>query len=138
MSELVIENPTRTRTTWRADLSVGVAAGLLAGAVWMVWRILGVDLEVPSGDTTREVGIVAVLASAWVMGLLGAGVLRLLEALTRRGLTIWTALAIATLLLSFGGPLSAATTVATLALASLHVVVGAVVILGLRAVRDAR
>ena len=138
MLEMTEENPTRTRSRWRADLGVGVAAGLLAGAAWMVWTIVGVEFDVPSSDGTREVGIVAVLASAWVMGLLGAMALRLLEALTSRGLTIWTVLATASLVLSFGGPMGATTIEASLALASLHVVVGTVVIFGLRAVRDVR
>ncbi len=71
--------------------------------------------------------IVAVLT-----GLAGWALLTVLERLTKRARTAWTAIALVLLLVSLAGPLSATTPAATVGLAALHLVVAAVLIIGLR------
>ncbi len=89
-------------------------------------------LAVHSGSGTREIGLVSVLVTATVVTLAAGGLLRVLERRTPRAEGLWTGFALAALAASLAGPVGAVTLAAGLALASMHLVVGGVVIVGLR------
>jgi hypothetical protein len=109
-----------------------VAAGA-AAAVWVVaTQVAAVDLVVHAGSGTQHVNVVSVIVTAIVVAMAGAGLLRFLERRTAQGRTIWTTIAAAIRVLSFAGPLGALTLAAGLSLASMHLVVGAIVVVGLR------
>ena len=94
--------------------------------------VLGVDLAVDSRSGSRDIGLVSVIVTAMVVALAAGGLLRVLERRTARAGRVWTGLALAVLVASLAGPAGAATPSAGLALAAMHLVVGAVVIVGLR------
>lgn len=116
-----------------ADLATGGLAVLAALFTWGAWtQLAGVDLTAHSGDAIRTVGAVGVAASTVLIALAGIGSLRFLEKRWQRGVTAWTVLAVAILVLSFPGPVGATSVAAGLGLASLHLVVGVVLLVGLR------
>jgi hypothetical protein len=117
--------------------SVITVAAMLAVVIWLVAKVLGVDLAVHAGDGSRPVGLVSVIVTVVVVALAGAGLLRVLERRTTNGVRTWTVIAVAVWALSFLGPLTAMTVGAGLVLASMHLVVGAVVVGGLRRTRVA-
>ena len=78
------------------------------------------------------VGLVSVVVTAVVVAVAGAGLLRVLERRTPEARRVWTGVAMAVWVVSLVGPASARTVQAALTLAALHLVVGAVVIVGLR------
>ena len=125
------------RLTIRDDGLVVLVATGLAVMVWVAAKAVGLDLDVHSGSGTREVGLASVIVTALVMGAAAAGLLRLLERRTSRGLRLWTVTAVVVWALSFLGPLSASTVGAGCLLATLHLVVGAAVVGGLRRARVA-
>ena len=125
------------RSTIRDDGLVVLVATGLAVLVWAAAKAAGVDLDVHSGSGTRAVGLGAVIVTPLVMGAAAAGLLRLLERRTTRGLRIWTVTALSVWVLSFLGPMSATTLGAGCVLATLHLVVGATVVAGLRRTRVA-
>ena len=125
------------RLTIRDDGLVVLVATGLAVMVWAAAKAVGVDLDVHSGSGTREVGLASVIVTALVMGAAAAGLLRLLERRTSRGLRLWTVTAVVVWALSFLGPLSATTVGAGCLLPTLHLVVGAAVVGGLRRARVA-
>jgi hypothetical protein len=124
---------TRGRGSGRRLAVVGIAAA----AALLDWAILaplaGITLDARQGST-QHVGVAAVLISTVLITLAGWGLLAILE--RRRPHTAratWTVVATSVCVLSLGGPLiNGIGTGAKLGLASLHLVVGAVVILGLR------
>ncbi len=116
----------------RADAGVAVVSAAAAAAVWAVARAAGVDLVVRSGSGTTDVNVVSVVVTSLVVAIVGAALLRLLERRTARGRRTWTIVAVAVWAVSFLGPLSATHPSAGLVLACLHLVVGSVVVLGLR------
>lgn len=128
----------QARVTWRDDGPVAVVAAVAAVVVWVMARVLGVDVAVRSGSGPQPVGVVSVAITALVVAAAGAGLLRLLERRTTRGLRTWTVVACVVWLVSFVGPTAGATPAAGLALAALHLVVGGVVVLGLRRSRSGR
>jgi hypothetical protein len=103
-------------------------------ATWAVLAPLaGIELKAEQGSSTTEVTGVAVFLAATVSAFAGWGLLALLERRTVNARKIWTILAIAACILSLGSPLVSGIGVgAKLGLALLHLVVGAVVVLGLR------
>jgi hypothetical protein len=112
--------------------AAGLGAAALAGLlVWLLAvPLAGLPLEVAAAG--RTVGPLSVLASAF---LTGAAAWLLLSLLSRfpRGPAVWTGLGLAVLLLSLAGPpLSGATGNVLLVLELMHLVVGGVLILGLR------
>jgi hypothetical protein len=133
MSQLVEERATGRVPGWSDDVMVGLLA---AGAAALVWfgatQVAGVDLAVRSGSGTQHVGVVSVVVTAIVVTLAGGGLLRMLQRRTARGRSTWTAIAGAVWLVSLAGPSGARHASAGLVLATLHVLVGAVVIVGLR------
>jgi hypothetical protein len=118
------------------------AATVLAGAlaavlVWiLIVPVFGVDLVVATGGGTTRVSAVAVAGAALLAGAAGWALLATLERLTRSAVPAWTVVAAAVLVVSFAGPLAAGSAVATASLIVLHVIVGTVVMLGMR--RSAR
>ena len=115
---------------------LGVAGATLAAvAVWAIEvPLLGIRLLTQFGNTApQDVGIAAVVVSSLAGSLAGWGLLALLERRFARARTIWTAIAIAVLLVSFSLPISAGTTTTTrVSLAMMHLAVAAVLIPTLR------
>jgi Family of unknown function (DUF6069) len=131
MSELVAGRIER-HTSWTTDGLVAVGAAGLASVGWATARMGGVDLAVRSGSGTSNVSLASVVVVALVAGIAGAMLLRLLERRTASGLRVWTIVAAAVWALSLSGPLSARSLAAGGVLAALHLLVGGVVVLGLR------
>ncbi len=126
--------PAPARRT-RARALVIATATLAALVVWIVAvPLLGTDLLVRSGsDSAQRVGPGAVVVTSLIASLLGWVLLAVLERRTSRAHTVWTGAAVVVLVLSLGGPLTAATTTAAkTALALMHLAVGAVLIHGVR------
>jgi Family of unknown function (DUF6069) len=121
------------------ELAVVIAVLLAAVATWTLWaQVGGVELTVQSGDDVRTVGVGSVVAVAAIMPIAGVLLLRALEAILSRGMRWWTAIACTVTLISMLGPLGATSATAGVALASLHLLVAAVVIFGVRRVHHAR
>ncbi len=81
------------------------------------------------GDDVQSIGFGRVIGITLVVGLLGWGLLLLLERTTARAATIWLAVAIMILLLSFLGPLgSGENTSSKVTLALMHVAVAVTII----------
>ncbi|MBA2953131.1 hypothetical protein GON03_02330 [Nocardioides sp. MAH-18] len=119
---------------WREAVLVAVcAAGVAAGIWWLATGAASVDLRVGSGSDAREIGLGSVVLTALVVTLAAAGLLRVLERRTRHGVAIWTWASVVVLALSLAGPLGATTGAAGSCLAAMHLAVGAVVVVGLRA-----
>ena len=118
----------------RARALTGVAAVGASIALWFATHLLDVPLTVTmQGQSPMKIGIGVVLATAFTASLAGWGSLALLEHLTARARTIWTALATIALIASLAAPAFAdasASTTTTLVL--MHVTVAAVLIPGLR------
>jgi hypothetical protein len=123
-----------TRLARTRALSIGGAV-IAAVAVWVIAvPLLGLHLVVRFGDGAPEtVGVDFVVGASLIASLVGWGLLAMLERRTSRARTIWTAVAIAVLLVSLSLPLTAGTTASTKAvLAMMHVAAAAVLIPGLR------
>jgi peptidoglycan/LPS O-acetylase OafA/YrhL len=125
--------PATARVGRTRVISVAGAA-LAAVAVWAVAALLGSHLLIRFGDgAPQTVGLGLVAGSSLVASLFAWALLAGLERRTSRARTIWTAVALVVLLVSLSLPLTAGTTMSTkAALALMHVVAAAVLILGLR------
>ena len=125
---------TARTTTRNARALTVVAAAALGLLAWLVLGpIAGIDLDVRTGSSgTQQVGPVSVVATGLLVGLAGWGLLAVLERRTAKARTAWTVTAAVVLLLSLTGPLGAVTTAGKLSLVVLHLVVGVVLIAGLR------
>ncbi|RLP94678.1 hypothetical protein EAD89_03280 [Micromonospora sp. BL4] len=117
--------------------TVVAGAILVAAAEFTILHsVAGVDLAAGSGNSTRQITVAAVVVAAVVAALAGWALLAVLERLTARAGTWWTAIAVAVLLLSLlAGPPSGVGAGAKATLALLHLSVGVVLILGLRRAR---
>ncbi len=127
----------RHRHRWFAVL----AAMATATALWGISHsLLGIDLTVRQAGRLQHVDSLAVTLTSLVVGFAGWVSLTLLERRTARARTIWRALAAAVLLVSLAGPASAVTAEAAAALAAMHLVVGAILLVWLpgqwRSARD--
>jgi len=118
--------------TWRDDWPVAVVAAGAAAVVWVGATVAGVEVAVRSGSSTRDVGLVSVVVTAVVAAAVGAGLLSVLERRTSGARRVWTGVAVTVWVVSLAGPAGARTLSAGLTLTALHLVVGAVVIVGLR------
>jgi hypothetical protein len=109
------------------------ATVVAALAVWAVLsQLAGIDLQARQGST-MQIGAVSVLFASAVMAFAGWGLLAILEHNTVNARKVWTVVALIACITSLGSPIFAGIGVgAKLGLASLHLVVGAVTILGLR------
>jgi hypothetical protein len=131
------ESPAAPASTTRRESAVVGIAAAIAALVWLAAEAAGVDLDVHAGSGSRPIGLVSVIVTVAVIAAGGAGLLRLLERRTSRALRVWTIVAVAVWVVSFAGPLSAMRLEGGLVLALLHLVVGAVVVGGLRSTRVA-
>ena len=118
------------------DVGIVVAATVAALGGWLVWQVAGVDFTVRSADQVRDVGAGSVGITAMLAALAGVGLIRLL-AKRDTGLRTWTIVACVVWTVSMLGPLGATTLSAGLSLASLHLLVGAIVVFGVRRVHCA-
>jgi hypothetical protein len=114
-----------------------LVAAAAATALWLMARVAGIDLAVHAGDGSREVGLVSVIVTVVVVAIAATGLLWVLERRTTNGRRTWTIIAVTVWALSFLGPMTAMTVAAGLALAAMHLTVGAVVVGGLRRTRVA-
>jgi xanthine/uracil/vitamin C permease (AzgA family) len=131
MEQLVEERAGSRARRWREDLPVAATAAVVAGVGWTVARLAGLDLAVRTGSRTQHVGVIAVVVTAVLVTMVGGLLRRVLERRATRGRLIWTWLAVGVLLVSLlTGPTAARSVAAGLALAGLHLLVGAVVIVG--------
>jgi hypothetical protein len=129
------ESPAAPAPTTRREAAVVGIAAAIAALVWLAAKAAGVDLDVHSGSGSRPIGLASVVVTVVVVAVAGAGLLRLLERRTSRALRVWTIVAVVVWVVSFAGPLSAMRLEGGLVLATLHLVVGAVVVGGLRYTR---
>lgn len=115
------------------------AAALAAVLVWVVAApVGGAELVVGSGGTGSTVGVVTVLVASLLVGALAVALRVILDRHTADGRRNWTVVAAIVWLISFAGPLSARSVAAGVALACMHLAVGAVLIAGIRRVPDGR
>lgn len=123
----------RSRVRWSTDLASVLAAGLCAFITRLVVaKASGVDLTADVGGQLHQIDAVDVVLTALGSALAGFALLRILERITTKAITIWTAVAVVVALGSLMGPLGAGTRTATLALISLHAVVATVIIVAAR------
>jgi hypothetical protein len=129
---------TSSATRRRALRAVTVVTAVLAAVlVWiLIVPIFGVDLIVTTGGGTTSVTAIAVAGAALLAGAAGWALLATLEHLTRSAVPAWTVVAGVVLVVSLAGPLAAGSAIATASLIVLHILVGTVVVLGMR--RSAR
>ncbi|MGW7686188.1 DUF6069 family protein [Kribbella sp. NPDC054772] len=125
--------PGARRAAGRSRLAV---VGVTAAAAVAGWAVLaplaGLTLTARQGGV-QHIGVVAVLLSSVAVGFAGWGLLAILERRTPRARDIWTVIATIVCLTSLGSPLDNGIGLgAKLGLASLHLIVGATVIFGLR------
>ena len=128
------EDRTTVSTRRRNRALTVLAAVVVAVVVWAVAALLlGLDMQAVQGGAATTVGIGSVVAASAVASLAGWALLAVLERFTPRAMTIWTVVAVLVTVLSLAGPLgNAATLAAGAPLAVMHLVVGAVVIVGFR------
>lgn len=119
----------------RKRRALTVAGATLAPtAVWLVARATGTELKVTmAGQLPMVVNLPFVVVTALAAALAGWGALAVLQRVTSRGRTLWTGIAVAALLVSFGPVATVGTnTAARTFLALMHVAVAAILIPGLR------
>jgi hypothetical protein len=130
-TEVAREPATQARRTWRGDLPVAGAAAGAATLIWVLARVLGVDLDVHSGGGVQGVGLPSVVIAPVVATLAAGALLRGWERRSMRARRRWTAVSLAVLAVSLLGPVSAVTARAGVVLAAMHLVVGSVIVAGL-------
>jgi hypothetical protein len=122
---------THTRTRQGLVVVGAVAAAL---AVWaLADPVAGVDLAIRRGGTIDHVSPGAVAAASLIGGLAAWGLLVALERVVKRPRGAWTSTAVVSLALSLAAPLASDTGAASkMTLAAMHLIVGAVLLIGLR------
>jgi hypothetical protein len=106
-----------------------VATVVVALAVWAVGSLAGADYWITDAMGSVRIDLVVVTQVTVVLGLAGWAALALLERFTRRGLAIWTVLAVVVLVASYVPVfLVEATTATRIALLAVHTAVGALVV----------
>jgi hypothetical protein len=141
MSETTVT--ARTEGTTQATASAArrreraIVTASAAAAALVLWGVAAVgsdtDLQALRQGDLHVVGPGAVLITATLAAVAGWALLAVLERVTPRARTVWTGVAIVALLASLGGPLSGGVgTGSKVVLTLMHLVVGAVVIVGLR------
>jgi hypothetical protein len=106
-----------------------VATVLVALLIWAIGSLAGADFWITDAMGSVRIDLVVVTQVTLVVGLAGWAVLALLERFTRRGLAIWTALAVVVLAASYVPVfLVEATTATRIALLAVHTAVGALVV----------
>jgi Family of unknown function (DUF6069) len=126
---------TRPPAAVRKRRALTVAGATLAPtAVWLIARATGTDLKVAmAGQPPMVINLPFVVVTALAAALAGWAALVVLQRITSHGRTLWTGIAVAALLVSFGPVATVETTTAARAfLALMHAAVAAVLIPGLR------
>lgn len=118
--------PTRTRGRRVVPVVAAVLAALTGWAV--AGPLMGIELEAATGSGVVEVGPVAVGIAALVAGLLGAGLLAILERRSRWPVRTWTIIAVVAFVVSLAGPAGAGDAEVAAALAAFHAIVAVVLI----------
>jgi hypothetical protein len=121
------------RVEGRSRLAVVGVTVVAALALWVLLApVAGLELEAQQGSQIH-VGAGSVFFASAAMAFAGWGLLAVLERRTVNARKVWTVLAVIACVTSLGSPLfSGIGAGAKLGLASLHLVVGATVIFGLR------
>jgi len=126
--------PAARRRTDRSRLVV-VGATTIAAASW--WAVLvpvaGLTLDARQGGVLQHVGAPAIAISTAAVAFAGWALLAVLERYTVAARKAWTIVAVLACLTSLVSPLTSGIGIgAKLGLASFHLLVGAIVIVGLR------
>jgi len=108
-----------------------VAAAVLTGVT--VWAVAGPVAGIRIAVDDQAVGVAQVAIVSLLAGLAAWVLFAVLARFTSRATPIWTAIAASVLAVSLTGPLGATSTAAGITLACLHLLVGGVIIFGLRA-----
>jgi Family of unknown function (DUF6069) len=116
-------------SAWRSA-GVVVVATVVALGTWAVVRLLGVELTVGKGPDPSQVGAVEVAAATVLAGLAAWAVHRVL-ARSARTARWWPFVGTTAIAVSIIGPNYLADGAAAVALISLHLIVGAILIAGL-------
>lgn len=126
----VVDPRRRSRRSRLAVVGIAAVAALLD---WVILApVAGLTLTARQGGV-QHIGAPAVVISTIVVTFAGWALLSILERRTPRARHIWTIVATIVCITSLGSPLTNGIgTGAKLGLASLHLVVGVIVILGLR------
>lgn len=133
MSTTMTTSSIRARTSsGRRALTVALAV-VAALLVWAVCDpVAGVDLRVRSGNGDLAIGAVDVGLGALLVGCAGWALLGILERVRGRARTAWTSVALVVLVVSLIGPMGAVSVAACAGLLCLHVVVGLIILAGMR------
>lgn len=115
-------------TAWRSIGIIGVATAS-ALVIWAAARLLGIELTVGKGPDANQVGVVDVLLTTVVAGLLAWATHRLL-ARSVRTLRWWPFVGSTAIAVSMLGPSYLADGAAAAALIAMHLAVGAVLVYG--------
>jgi hypothetical protein len=107
-----------------------LAAPLGALLIWLV-AVPAVGLDLTAGADARPITAITVVVVATVAGLAATGLAMLLSRRTSRPRRSWLIVAGAVLLLSLTGPLSATSAGVGVTLVAMHLLVGAIVIIGI-------
>lgn len=122
--------PLRSRVAvrWRRR-ALGIVATLVVTlAVWLLGHLAGADYWITDSQGTVRIDAVVTTQVTVVLGLVGWGVLALLERLTRYGTTAWTVLAAVVVVASMIPiVLVEATTATRVALVAVHLAVGTLI-----------
>lgn len=120
------------RSPWPA-WAVPLAAAVAAVAVWLAGAALGVDPQAQAGASTQPVTVVAAAVAALVAGFAGWGARAVVGRVAKGdGEVAWLVLCGVALLVSLLGAASGTTPASVALLVGEHLVVGAVIALGLR------
>jgi hypothetical protein len=114
----------------RRWLTVLTAMATATAAAAIADPIGGVDLVVRAGDGTRTIEPFVVMLTTLAIGLAGWGLLELLERWSGHARALWLAVAGVVFVVSLAGPLGALTGAATAVLLGLHVLVAAILVVG--------
>jgi hypothetical protein len=114
----------------RRSAGVVVVATVVALGTWAVVRLLGVELTVGKGPDSSQVGAVEVVAATVLAGLAAWAVHRVL-ARSARTARWWPFVGSTAIAVSIIGPSYLADGAAAVALISMHLIVGAILIAGL-------
>lgn len=141
MTQSLTETPTAVRPTWKPRLAAVLAVTVVNTLLALAAPLLGADLVVaPEGQEPGAVAWPALTLFTAVFALLGWGVLALGERfLGRRGLIVWTVVAVLVTVAMFLPPLTVGATAATVVVLQLtHLVVAAVIPVYWRTSRTSR
>jgi hypothetical protein len=122
--------PVRGRASVRRRRALGIVATLVVTlAVWLIGHLAGADYWISDSQGTVRIDALVTAQVTVILGLAGWAVLALLERLTRYGTTVWVVLATVVVVASMiPVVLVEATTVTRIALAAVHLAVGAVLV----------